>query len=114
MNSIPSLLSLIDTGHRGLLVLSMATVVLCTSACMDKTLDSGSDTAGECADEDLPPCPDECPEDWASTCGEACEVDGETCGNEIGDGRECIDGIWECTVHGPLDEGCNQVCDPDA
>ena len=75
---------------------------------------SGSaETGGEdpCAGEDLPECPAECPDDYAATCGEPCETDGEACGNSIGDGRVCLDGIWSCSVHAPLEaEGCNQIC----
>ena len=68
-----------------------------------------------CAEVELPTCPAECPEDYASTCGEPCseEEEGEECGNSIGDGRTCQDGVWSCTVHAPLEaEGCNWVCDP--
>jgi len=64
-----------------------------------------------CAELDLPDCPEECPEDFMSVCGQSCEVEGEACGNNIGDGRECLDGVWECASHAPLSEdGCNLVC----
>ena len=73
--------------------------------------------AGEqdlCADVELPSCPEECPEDYASTCGEPCDEEGEECGNSIGDGRVCADGVFSCTVHAPLEPyECNWVCDPD-
>ena len=70
-----------------------------------------ADSAEPCAELDLPECPAECPEDYASTCGEPCESEGEECGNEIGDGRVCTDGMWQCSVHAPLEPtGCNQVC----
>ncbi|MBM75273.1 MAG: hypothetical protein CMK59_07715 [Proteobacteria bacterium] len=64
-----------------------------------------------CADINLPQCPPECPADYAGSCGEPCETEGEECGNTIGDGRICSDGIWECSVHAPLEaEGCNLIC----
>ncbi len=82
--------------------------------CADKEppLDTASgDTADVCAGISLAACPDECPEDWAATCGEPCETDGETCGNDLGDGRACVGGTWSCTVHAPLEPGgCNLVC----
>jgi hypothetical protein len=70
------------------------------------------DSADPCAAADLPVCPEECPEDAFSECGESCETEGEVCGNNIGDGRECVDGIWQCTVHAPLGGPgeCNLVC----
>jgi hypothetical protein len=58
----------------------------------------------------LPACPAECPSELFSTCGEPCEPEGERCGNEIGDGRTCSGGIWQCSVHPPLGPGCNQIC----
>ena len=61
-----------------------------------------------CAGVELPPCPGECPP--GDFCGMACEVEGSKCGNNIGDGMECIDGTWMCTVHPPLGPGCNLVC----
>ena len=74
--------------------------------------ESTTDSSDPCADLALPDCPMECPEDFASTCGEECDSEGEECGNAIGDGRICQDGIWSCTVHAPLGgEGeCNRVC----
>lgn len=72
---------------------------------------SADDSADPCADESLPDCPAPCPDDWSSTCGEPCTVDGEACGNDIGDGRTCTGGAWQCSVHAPLEPGaCNQVC----
>lgn len=73
---------------------------------------SNDDSADPCAAADLDVCPEECPEDYASECGESCEAEGEVCGNDIGDGRECLDGIWQCTVHAPLGGPgeCNLVC----
>ena len=70
------------------------------------------DSSDPCAELNLPECPMECPEDFASSCGEECEVEGEECGNSIGDGRICSEGVWSCTVHAPLGgEGeCNRVC----
>lgn len=75
--------------------------------------DSATDTAGPCAALDLPVCPPECPVDAFAECGLPCPTEGEACGNSIGDGRVCQDGVWACTVHAPLEpEGCNQVCRP--
>ena len=76
--------------------------------------DAGDDdTADPCEGVQLPPCPPECPDDYAATCGLPCKVEGEECGNEIGDGRQCVDGSYVCSVHSPLGEGCNLVCDPE-
>jgi hypothetical protein len=76
-------------------------------------VDSATDTAGPCASESLPACPPACPEDAFEVCGQPCTVEGETCGNSIGDGRVCDGGVWSCSVHAPLEpEGCNRVCDP--
>ncbi len=83
-------------------------VLVLLTACFD----SKPDTAHPCEGVELPPCPDACPDDYAATCGEPCEVEGEVCGNEIGDGRECSSGTYTCSVHAPLGEGCNLVCDP--
>jgi hypothetical protein len=66
--------------------------------------------ADPCDELELPPCPEECPAEDTVECGSACENDGEECGNEIGDGRNCVDGLWQCSVHPPLGDGCNQVC----
>ncbi|MFT5460193.1 MAG: hypothetical protein ACI9K2_006710 [Myxococcota bacterium] len=75
----------------------------------DKPVDT-SDTAGPCVGLDLPACPGECPDDWQIDCGEACSSEGQACGNNIGDGRTCTGGVWECSVHAPLDpDGCNLV-----
>ena len=64
-----------------------------------------------CEGVELPECPPECPDDYASSCGEACETEGEACGNTIGDGRSCVEGVWNCTVHAPLEpDECNAVC----
>lgn len=74
-----------------------------------------SEEEDPCAGLVLPSCPEECPEDFASTCGEPCEADEADCGNSIGDGRTCVDGSWSCTVHAPLEpDACNWVCDPDS
>ena len=78
------------------------------AACANKATDTSTDP---CAELNLPECPEECPEDYASSCGEACELEGEECGNNIGDGRKCTNGIWQCSVHRPLEpEGCNSIC----
>ena len=72
---------------------------------------SEMESADPCASLDLPTCPEECPEGWGEECGQPCDVEGEECGNDIGDGRSCVDGVWSCTVHAPLEpEGCNLVC----
>ena len=65
-----------------------------------------------CEGLDLPVCPPACPTDAFAACGEPCDVEGEACGNNIGDGRTCLEGTWQCTVHAPLgtDETCNLVC----
>ena len=71
-----------------------------------------ADSADPCATIMHVECPPECPEDYASSCGEACDIEGEACGNEIGDGRVCTDGVWTCSVHSPLEPGeCNIVCE---
>ena len=78
------------------------------TACFVK---ESSDSGDPCADLDLPECPAECPEDYASTCGEPCDIEGEECGNSIGDGRVCVEGTYQCSVHAPLEQdGCNSVC----
>ncbi|MBI2893583.1 MAG: hypothetical protein HYY06_08515 [Deltaproteobacteria bacterium] len=63
-----------------------------------------------CAGVDLPPCPPACPDEIFVRCGQRCETEGETCGNDIGDARTCLDGTWQCVVHPPLGTGCNLVC----
>ena len=85
------------------------TLLFLTACDTDKT-DTSSDDP--CADLDLPECPPECPDDYASSCGEPCDTEGDACGNNIGDGRECVDGMWQCSVHAPLEpDGCNSVCE---
>ena len=66
----------------------------------------------DCDGVELPECPAECPVDYLATCGEPCDLDAEECGNNIGDGRICLDEIWQCTVHAPLGGPgvCNLVC----
>jgi len=74
--------------------------------------DDTADSAAPCAGLELPECPAECPDDWSASCGEPCEEEEEACGNSIGDGRECIEGLWACSVHSPLEPGeCGQVCE---
>lgn len=86
---------------------SILTALLLT-ACFDP-----GETGEYCQAAELPPCPAECPTDYAASCGEPCEIEGEACGNEIGDGRECLEGTWSCSVHAPLGMGCNWICDPE-
>ena len=82
----------------------------CGNTGASKTLET-ADTAGPCFGLTLPECPDACPDDWALSCGEPCDAEGETCGNTIGDGRTCVDGLWACSVHAPLEpRGCNRTC----
>ena len=69
------------------------------------------ETEDYCADVVLPECPEACPEDWSLSCGEPCTESDTSCGNDIGDGRSCIDGRWTCNTHGPLEPYvCNKVC----
>ena len=64
-----------------------------------------------CAGVDLPACPPECGEmEYPELCGLPCDTEGQTCGNNIGDGMTCSGGQWLCTVHPPLGPGCNLVC----
>jgi hypothetical protein len=66
--------------------------------------------ADPCAGVELPACPPACADDATSRCGQACDAEGEACGNEIGDGMVCQGGTWSCIVHAPLGPGCNAVC----
>ena len=89
-----------------LIVLAIPLFLGCTDSV--KTDTSSNDL---CSGIELPECPAECPEDYTSTCGEECETEGEECGNDIGDGRICTNGIWQCSVHSPLEpDQCNLVC----
>jgi hypothetical protein len=63
-----------------------------------------------CDGIDLPACPEPCT--GPLECGQACDDEGATCGNSIGDGRVCQNGRWGCSVHAPLGLGCNLVCRP--
>lgn len=102
-------------GRTGWAALLLMGLLACADGSDGQAGDTGVDDTDPCAGLDLPPCPPECPTGWGETCGTACEVEGETCGNSIGDGRSCTDGQWACTVHAPLEpEGCNLVCDPEA
>lgn len=66
---------------------------------------------GPCADVELPPCPADCELGAFERCGSACDpATDAACGNEIGDGMECVGGSWQCTIHPPLGMGCNLVC----
>jgi hypothetical protein len=80
--------------------------------------DNLEDSASPCVDvlNELPACPEECPEDYNATCGEACDAETPDCGNSIGDGRTCVDGVFSCAVHAPLGGPgeCNWVCEPRA
>ena len=65
-----------------------------------------------CASVTLPACPAECTQPLGEMLGTACPPDQAKCGNNIGDGCECTDGKWECTVHKPLGGPgtCNLTC----
>lgn len=63
-----------------------------------------------CEGVDLPPCPPECPDQAPALCGQPCDMEGDACGNNIGDGMVCTGGTWQCSVHPPLGPGCNLVC----
>jgi len=73
---------------------------------------AGGGISDPCHGQELPECPEACPDDSASLCGQPCSEEGATCGNEIGDGMTCTGGTWGCVVHPPLGEGCNLVCRP--
>lgn len=89
------------------LVLSLA---MLPSACGSSSQPGAGDP---CAGLELPPCPPPCPDEVLGTCGGPCTIEGEVCGNTIGDTRVCSDGRLACTVHPPLDPtGCNQACTP--
>lgn len=92
----------------------MVLLGLLVLGCEDEGADKGvetADTAGPCVGLDLPDCPPECPDDWQLSCGEPCSAEGDSCGNAIGDGRTCSGGVWQCSVHPPLDpDGCNRIC----
>ena len=82
-------------------------LLACTGA--EDTIDTSAEHP--CDDVELPDCPPECPDDYAQSCGEPCEDEGDACSNNIGDGRECVNGVWTCSEHAPLEaEGCNWVC----
>jgi hypothetical protein len=93
--------------HMYLIMLGSILLTGCSSEDVD--VDVNED---DCYGVDLPECPEECPVDYAATCGEPCEIEYDECGNNIGDGRICLDGIWQCTVHAPLGGPgvCNLVC----
>jgi hypothetical protein len=55
-------------------------------------------TTDPCESVDLPLCPDECPGTQVEVANTACSDEGAVCGNELGDGCECIDGRWACSV----------------
>ena len=80
-------------------------------ACGDAEDKIDTSAGHPCDDVELPDCPPECPDDYAQSCGEPCNEEGDACGNDIGDGRECVDGIWACSEHAPLEpDGCNWIC----
>lgn len=113
---VPALIPQTTSLRNSLFTMGLAYLALFSTSCTDNHTETGNVETGVCDDLDLPPCPEECPEDWAATCGEICKVEGETCGNQIGDGRECVDGLWQCSVHAPVGDAdtCNLVCDPEA
>lgn len=76
--------------------------------------EGGSANAGStdpCAGMTLPDCT-QCSDGAAlsANCGKPCALEGDSCSNEIGDGRACQNGTWLCQVHPPLGTGCNRVC----
>lgn len=94
---------------QSILILALLVVACNGGGIADDTSDI--DSGDPCADLNLPECPPECPDDWSASCGEPCGEDDEACGNNIGDGRECIDGQWQCEVHAPLGpDECVQIC----
>ncbi len=94
--------------HRGVSMRASIPFLALLVACFEP-----ADTGEYCQAVELPPCPAECPADYFESCGQPCDVEGEACGNEIGDGMVCLDGVWSCAVHAPLGTGCNWVCDPN-
>ncbi|MEZ4222903.1 MAG: hypothetical protein R3B13_18315 [Polyangiaceae bacterium] len=68
------------------------------------------DQSDPCVGQSLPTCPPQCSPGSTANCGQPCNVEGEECGNNIGDGMTCTGGTWQCTVHPPLGQGCNLVC----
>lgn len=95
--------------RHAILILALCSIACSGGIVSDDTSDI--DSGDPCAGLDLPECPPECPEDWSASCGEPCEEEDQACGNTLGDGRECIDSQWECSVHSPLDPGeCSDVC----
>jgi len=64
-----------------------------------------------CTGVPLPACPPPCADGAFAACGEACDPAADVdCGNEIGDGMTCADGMWACSVHPPLGDRCNAIC----
>jgi hypothetical protein len=64
-----------------------------------------------CTGVELPACPPVCEDGAFSRCGTACDAATDAaCGNDIGDGMQCVGGSWQCTVHPPLGPGCNAIC----
>jgi hypothetical protein len=71
----------------------------------------GSGGTDPCAGRALPDCK-ACSDGGGlqDHCGQACTSEGDSCSNQIGDGRTCVNGLWECSIHAPLGTGCNLVC----
>jgi hypothetical protein len=63
----------------------------------------------ECNTGVLPLCA-VCPESLAFYCGLPCDNDGDGCSAPDGVGMECDQGRWECFVHPPIQEGCEDLC----
>jgi hypothetical protein len=62
-----------------------------------------------CKDKPLPACPTACAQATSELAGKPCSGESR-CGNDIGDGCQCVSDVWQCSVHAPLGPGCNRVC----
>ena len=86
-------------------VASLLIFILALASC-----GGGAEPFDPCAEKALPECPAQCPAGAFERCGAPCSVEGEACGNELGDGMMCVGHVWLCTVHAPLGTGCSRVC----
>lgn len=91
------------------LLLTLLGLAACSSADKSSAVPPPGDP---CAGVELPPCPPACEESQAGRCGQPCAPGADlACGNNIGDGMQCVDGTWQCSVHAPLSPtGCNLTC----